>query len=1119
MAEEEVIFRHIPIHTAEDEGISAILKPNAIRTTKYTLLNWLPKSILEQFRRVANAYFLGISVLMILGSYATYLFISPLDPFSTIATLIVILLITSCKEGYEDLLRRKSDKFENNREVTVVTFERDEAGKVVTKETVKRSKRLRTGEIVKLSGTMPAPADLLIILTSMHNDGNKCYVETANIDGETNLKLREAPSALCTELAEQITEGVPVPELFAGSIEIEEANANIHKVVGTLKLDAAEHPVPIDANNIVLRSALFSNTDWAYGVVVYAGQETKIQMNSLHAPSKMSKLEKNLNTAIIIIFIAQVVLVSISVLSVYLLGFDDTSDLPYVFPPGTGSGSILPLWLELWFVFFLLYNNFIPLSLYVTIEIVNLGQAYLIGQDEQLYHPGLDVPCTVRASNLVQELGMVSNVFTDKTGTLTRNEMKLVKFVLGGRIYDVALPISSSAACSAPPSAANTDTSTPTVRMPAAVASKAQAVLSNSPSRRGSRSPAKTPHVRIVRSDSCSSSDNSSSEDGKASRSDFDAVEGSELSAHHAPHMSTLSVSYSEGFLDQLAAQCPDPAALFQFLRCVMTCHSVVRESNGTYRAESPDELALVQGATDSYDCCLIERGSREMSVRIMGREYTYAILAVNPFDSDRKRMSVLLRDQETGQHLLVCKGADNIMMPLCREASAEEAARVDRSLLRLSNLGLRTLVTAQRELNEEEARAWLKLHRASVVATVRRDALMAAAGAELERDLQIVGVTAIEDRLQDEVPEVISDLTKAGIIVWMLTGDKLETAVNIGFSCNLLKANSHVVTIANKASKEEFAAALRMEYDQLERLASGGSVTQSGKIDFRSDKGSGQRSRRSSAVARGEVGDVVLILDGPSFSFFDSSSPEQCTQLLGIGRRCRSVIACRLTPMQKRELVALTKNDPAAEPRATTLSIGDGANDVSMILEANVGVGIFGKEGRQAANNADFAIGEFKFLRRLLLVHGRYNYVRQSKVFLYSMHKNMVLTMTLFWFRCAPLSLFLSLLSISVCLSLLLCPCSSSLILTAAAVSSVCVFSFFTAVSGASPYESWVYSGFNFILGLPIIFFGVLDRDLSPEFALRHPQVPHCHCTAMLACCYKPISLLPLCPVHCCVV
>jgi magnesium-transporting ATPase (P-type) len=403
--------------TQDHDGIRETgAKPNAIRTTKYTLLNWLPKSVLEQFRRVANAYFLGISVLMILGSYATFLFISPLDPFSTIATLTVILLITSCKEGYEDLLRRKSDKFENNREVTVVTFEDNGSGGFTLKEEIKKSKQLHAGEIVKLSGKVPAPADLLIILTSLFDDGNKCYVETANIDGETNLKLREGPSGLAQEVGNLLELGEPVPALFQGSIRIEAPNANIHKVVGTLKLDAAAEPVPIDEQNIILRSALFSNTDWAYGIVVYTGQETKIQMNSMHAPSKMSKLEQNLNTAIIMIFCAQVVLVSISVLSVYLLGFNDTGDLPYVFPPGTGRGSILPLWLELWFVFFLLYNNFIPLSLYVTIEIVNVGQSYLISTDEQMYHAGLDVACCVRASNLVQELGMVSNIFTDKTG-------------------------------------------------------------------------------------------------------------------------------------------------------------------------------------------------------------------------------------------------------------------------------------------------------------------------------------------------------------------------------------------------------------------------------------------------------------------------------------------------------------------------------------------------------------------------------------------------------------------------------------------------------------------------------------------------------------------------------
>ena len=519
-------------------------------------------------------------------------------------------------------------------------------------------------------------------------------------------------------------------------------------------------------------------------------------------------------------------------------------------------------------MFFLLYNNFIPISLYVTIELVNVGQAFLIQSDQQLYRKELDVACIVRSSNLVQELGMVSNVFSDKTGTLTRNEMNLVKFVINGNLYDIQ-------------------------------------ALENETEK--SIDPTMNSYMQRFGSD-------------------------------------------SQGF--------------YEFFRCLITCHTVVREKNGTYRAESPDELALVEGA-GRYRCELFERGSKEMEVSIFGEKITYEVLAVNPFNADRKRMSVLLRDIKTDTYYVMCKGADNIMYPLCAMSEAGKQ-RVDTNLLDLANMGLRTLIVAHKELTKEEAFEWLAGYKQALVSTTNREENIAAQGAKLELNMKLLGITAIEDRLQDEVPEVIADLTKAGIIVWMLTGDKLETAINIGRSCNLLLPDTHLHMIARIDTPEMFAEVLRREYD---------------------------------AITKEPINpNAALVLDGPSFVHFDEEDPEQRAMLLRIGAGSRSVIACRLTPTQKRELVKLVKVDTV--PAATTLSIGDGANDVSMILEANVGVGIFGKEGRQAANNADFAIGEFKFLRRLLLVHGRWNYVRQSKVFLYSVHKNMVLTLTLFWFR-----------------------------------------------------------------------------------------------------------------------
>jgi phospholipid-transporting ATPase len=272
------------------------------------------------------------------------LFTTPLDPYSTVGTLVVVLLITSIKELFEDLQRGKSDNFENARKVKVVTF--DSAGNEIITE--KQSKYVCPGDIVKLEGTMPCPVDLLLILTSLNSDGNKCYIETANIDGETNLKVREAPAMLIDVFGPLIKEGKPHPSLFKGTASFEAPNKNIHNFVGTFKMDDCEEAIPLGALNIVLRSAVFSNTDWGYGIAIYTGQETKIQMNNRHAPSKMSKIEESLNKAIILIFIAQVILVCISVISIYLMNFQSESKLPYVFPPDEERISVLPLWLEQW---------------------------------------------------------------------------------------------------------------------------------------------------------------------------------------------------------------------------------------------------------------------------------------------------------------------------------------------------------------------------------------------------------------------------------------------------------------------------------------------------------------------------------------------------------------------------------------------------------------------------------------------------------------------------------------------------------------------------------------------------------------------------------------------------
>jgi magnesium-transporting ATPase (P-type) len=329
---------------------------NAISTTKYTILTWLPKSLFEQFRRVANIYFVCISILMFIGTYATYLYVSPLNPFSTLFTLIVVLLVTSIKEGVEDLARARSDKDENTRLVTVVKFVNGAAT-----ETQVESRLVKAGDIIKLTGLTPVPVDLVLLMTSMYADGNQCYIETSNIDGETNLKLKEAPPAM-RPLALK-SNGQPTATMFNRRLEVEPPNKNIHNFVGALHLNDMSDPVALGTDNLLLRSSLFSNTDWAYGVAVYTGQETKIQMNNRHAPSKMSKLEGYLNRAILLIFCAQVTLVIFSVASIYFLGFQNQSADPYVFVGG--SSSILPIWAESTYVCLTFFGSFPGLFLFL----------------------------------------------------------------------------------------------------------------------------------------------------------------------------------------------------------------------------------------------------------------------------------------------------------------------------------------------------------------------------------------------------------------------------------------------------------------------------------------------------------------------------------------------------------------------------------------------------------------------------------------------------------------------------------------------------------------------------------------------------------------------------------
>jgi phospholipid-transporting ATPase len=462
----------------------------------------------------------------------------------------------------------------------------------------------------------------------------------------------------------------------------------------------------------------------------------------------------------------------------------------------------------------------------------------------------------------------------------------------------------------------------------------------------------------------------------------------------------------------------PTAETIHQFLILLSICHTVIPERDSEkptyikYQAASPDEGALVEGAV-TLGYRFVARKPRAVTIEVGGQEFEYELLAVCEFNSTRKRMSTIFRCPD-GKIRIYCKGADTVIM----ERLHKENTIVDATLRHLEEYaydGLRTLCLAYREVSEEEFQEWYKVFNtaATTVSGNRAEELDKAAEI-IEHDFTLIGATAIEDKLQDGVPDTIHTLQTAGIKIWVLTGDRQETAINIGMSCKLISEDMTLLIV-----NEETKNATR---DNLEKKL---------------------RAIRSQSAGGIEQETLALVIDGKSLTFALERDLE--TMLLDLAVMCKAVICCRVSPLQKALVVKLVKR----HLKAILLAIGDGANDVSMIQAAHVGVGISGVEGLQAARSADVAIGQFRYLRKLLLVHGAWTYHRISRVILYSFYKNIAFFMTQFW------------------------------------------YSFQNAFSGQVIYESWTLSFFNVIFTvMPPFVIGIFDQYVSARLLDRYPQL-----------------------------
>ena len=876
---------------------------NKVENNKYNMLLFLPTVIYNQFKQFGNFFYLVMAISQFIPDIKVGFL------FAYVSPLCVVVIVSLLKELIDDVNRRIQDLKTNSTKVTTIQFIKNKKNKNSLKELKKIKKsysNLKIGDIIELNKDEKVPADIIVLKTFNESEDSNTFIRTDQLDGETDWKLRKAPGITQKLNEAQILE-------LNGFINYEPPSKFIYNFEGFISIKNSE-------GNIIKEALGLENTMWEstilatqkiIGIVIYTGKETRARMNSSMPKIKLGIVDHELNMVTFYLFC---IMLCAAMFLTLLKGY--YSRMFFTF-----------------FKFIVLFCAIIPIALRVNLVISKTFFSVRINKDKS-------IPETIaRNSTIPEELGRLSYIFSDKTGTLTKNEMIFKNIAMetdqfGQESFNDLKDILEDE-CKT--------NDAPLLDIYNKLKENDE-INNNDIINEDDNNNTSINNNKNLIDDSPLSTDNLISNEN---------IKEKKPHSHRKKHKK-LRRSRNKIIKDTITSM----------LLCNNVTPIISNENPDiiTYQASSPDEIALVKFA-EKLNMRLIYRTDKEIKIKnISGTIEEYNILANFPFSSDTKRMGIILQNKKYGHIIFYLKGAENVMMNFVKK---ENVGYIKENTENLATKGLRTLVLTQKLIPQKEFKIWFDEYSEALTSMDNRKQKLRDVISKLENNMEFLCVTGVEDLLQNEVATTIDNLRNAGIKLWMLTGDKVETATCISISTELKAKNHKIFTLTYGQIKDE-----ENPENEINKLKE--------KLEEYNNKIM--------------IDPHLFILDGDTLDL----ALKQCQkEFYESAMQAPSVVCCRCSPTQKRLIVKNIKK----YTNCRTAAVGDGGNDVAMIQEADVGIGIVGKEGLQASLASDYSIKEFKNLSILILWWGRIAYKNTSTMANFIVHRGLIIAFCQFFF------------------------------------------------------------------------------------------------------------------------